>query len=91
MLVVVPALSRTFGPGEVQGWEFLAHGLMNRNWRLDTDSGTYAVKEITDVPLPKVRRNLSALAGLAGDGIPAPAPLAADTGDLVAEIDGHVM
>ncbi|MFJ3861394.1 phosphotransferase [Streptomyces sp. NPDC090085] len=29
------------------------------------------------------------LAGLVGDGIPAPAPLAADSGDLVAEIDGH--
>ncbi|MGW7327380.1 phosphotransferase [Streptomyces sp. NPDC054840] len=89
LLAAMPALSRTFGLGEVQGREFLAHGLMNRNWRLDTGSGTYAVKEITDVPLPKARRNLAVLAGLAGDGIPTPTPLAADNGDLVAEIEGH--
>lgn len=89
LLAAMPALSRTFGLGEVRGRQFLAHGLMNRNWRLDTGSGTYAVKEITDVPLPKVRRNLAALAGLARDGISAPAPLTADNGDLVAEIDGR--
>ncbi|MFE3860610.1 phosphotransferase [Streptomyces goshikiensis] len=89
LLAALPTLSRVFGLGEVRRRQFLAHGLMNRNWRLDTDSGAYAVKEITDVPLPKVRRNLAVLAGLAGDGIPAPAPLAADSGDLVAEIDGH--
>ncbi|AKL71022.1 phosphotransferase [Streptomyces sp. Mg1] len=89
LLAALPILSRTFGLGEVRSREFLAHGLMNRNWRLDTDSGAYAVKEITDVPLPKVRRNLAVLAGLASDGIPAPAPLAGASGDLVAEIDGH--
>lgn len=83
------ALARTFGLGEVRARQFLAHGLMNRNWRLDTASGAYAVKEITDVPLPTVRRNLAVLSGLASDGIPVPAPLAADGGDLVAEIGGH--
>ncbi|MEV7558383.1 phosphotransferase [Streptomyces sp. NPDC089795] len=83
------ALTRAFALGEVYDRHFLAHGLMNRNWRLDTASGPYAVKEITDVPLPEVRRNLAVLAGLADDGLPVPAPLATEGGDLVAEIDGH--
>ncbi|MFD9358999.1 hypothetical protein [Streptomyces sp. NPDC060031] len=51
---------------------------MNRNWCLDTAAGTYAVEEITDVPLPQVRRSLAALSGLASDGIPAPVPGSAD-------------
>ncbi|MGW6840134.1 phosphotransferase [Streptomyces sp. NPDC054958] len=82
-------LTRAFALGEVHDQRFLAHGLMNRNWRLDTASGPFAVKEITDVPLPEVRRNLSVLTGLADEGLPVPAPLATEGGDLVAEIDGH--
>ncbi len=82
-------LTRAFALGEVHDRRFLAHGLMNRNWRLDTASGPFAVKEITDVPLPEVRRNLSVLAGLADEGLPVPAPLATEGGDPVAEIDGH--
>ncbi|MBT2405334.1 MULTISPECIES: phosphotransferase [unclassified Streptomyces] len=62
---------------------------MNRNWRLETAAGTYAVKEITDVFPPEVRRNLAVLSGLANDGIPVPAPLAADGGELVVKIGGH--
>ncbi|MFF5484781.1 phosphotransferase [Streptomyces virginiae] len=89
LLADLPTLSRAFGLGEVRSRQFLAHGLMNRNWRLETTAGTYAVKEITDVPLPKVRRNLAVLADLAREGIPVPAPLPSDEGDLVAEIDGR--
>ncbi|MDX2705630.1 phosphotransferase [Streptomyces sp. PA03-6a] len=69
-------------------WEFLAHGLMNRNWRVETSAGVYAVKEITDVPLPRVRRNLAVLAGLGSGGVPVPVPLAAKGGELVAEVGG---
>ncbi|MGW2588389.1 phosphotransferase [Streptomyces virginiae] len=83
------AVTRAFALGEVYDRRFLAHGLMNRNWRVDTASGPYAVKEITDVPLPEVRRNLAVLADLAGDGLPVPAPVATVSGDLVAEFDGH--
>ncbi|WP_317453682.1 phosphotransferase [Streptomyces sp. CBMA152] len=89
LLAALSALSRSFGLGEVRDRQFLAHGLMNRNWRLETAAGTYAVKEIADVPLPKVRRNLALLADLARDGIPVPAPLPADGGDLVVEVGGH--
>ncbi|MFF3431780.1 phosphotransferase [Streptomyces sp. NPDC002602] len=89
LLAALPTLSRRFGLGEVRSSEYLAHGLMNRNWRLETSAGTYAVKEITDVPLPKVRRNLAVLGDLARGGIPVPAPLLADDGDLVTEVAGH--
>ncbi|MFB7178577.1 phosphotransferase [Streptomyces sp. NPDC056257] len=89
LLAALPTLSRVFRLGEVHGREFLAHGLMNRNWRLETSAGTYAVKEITDVPLAKVRRNLTVLVDLAREGIPVPAPLPADGGEFVAEVGGH--
>ncbi|MFI0206421.1 MULTISPECIES: phosphotransferase [Streptomyces] len=85
----LPTLSRVFGLGEVHGWVFLAHGLMNRNWWLETSAGLYAVKEITDVPLAKVRRNLAVLVDLAREGIPVPAPLPAEGGEFVAEVGGH--
>ncbi|MFD9728799.1 phosphotransferase [Streptomyces sp. NPDC059072] len=89
LLAALPTLSRTFQLGELHGTQFLAHGLMNRNWRLETSAGTYAVKEITDAPLPQVRRNLAILVDLAREGIPVPAPLPAVGGELVAEVGGH--
>ncbi|MCX4546595.1 phosphotransferase [Streptomyces sp. NBC_01565] len=89
LLAALPTLSRTFGLGEVRDRTFLVHGLMNRNWRVETAAGTYAVKEITDVPLPRMRRNLAVLADLAGEGFPVPEPLTAEGGDLVAEVGGR--
>ncbi|MBW5481129.1 phosphotransferase [Streptomyces bambusae] len=88
-MAALPTLSRAFGLGEIRDRQFLAHGLMNRNWRLETAAGTYALKEVTDVPLPKVRRNLGVLVDLALERIPVPAPLLADGGDLVVEVGGH--
>lgn len=65
LAAVLPALSDAFGLGAVSDRRFLAHGLMNRNWRLVTATGVYALKEITDVPLSKARRNLAVLVDLA--------------------------
>ncbi|MEU3408855.1 phosphotransferase [Streptomyces sp. NPDC006670] len=89
LAAVLPTLSSAFGLGEVRDQQFLAHGLMNRNWRLVTAAGVCALKEITDVPLPKARRNLAVLVDLAREGIPVPAPLADASGDLVVEVGGH--
>nr|WP_257584155.1 phosphotransferase [Streptomyces sp. TLI_146] len=89
LLAALPTLSQVFGLGDVCDRQFLAHGLMNRNWRLETAAGTYAVKEIVDVPLPRVRRNLAVLVDLAREGIPVPAPLPAEGGDVVVEVGGH--
>ncbi|MFI8364426.1 phosphotransferase [Streptomyces sp. NPDC085612] len=89
LAAVLPALSDAFGLGAVSDRRFLAHGLMNRNWRLVTATGVYALKEITDVPLPKARGNLAVLVDLAREGIPVPAPLFGAGGDLVVEVGGH--
>lgn len=82
----LPVLTRAFGLGEVVGRRFLADGLMNRNWRLDTTGASYAVKQIIDVPLARVHRNLKVLPGLAGEGLPVPAALASADGQYVVEI-----
>ncbi|MER5806912.1 phosphotransferase [Streptomyces sp. NPDC002033] len=89
LTAVLPTLCSAFGLGEVRDRRFLAHGLMNRNWRLVTAAGAFALKEITDVPLPRVRRNLAVLVDLAREGIPVPAPLFDAGGDLVVEAGGH--
>ncbi|MET8751054.1 phosphotransferase [Streptomyces sp. NPDC004667] len=89
LAAVLPTLSGAFGLGEVRDQRFLAHGLMNRNWRLVTATGVYALKEITDVPLPKVRRNLTVLVDLAREGVPVPAPLFDAGGDRVVEVGGR--
>jgi hypothetical protein len=63
-----------FGLGDVREAVYLATGLVNRNWRLTTDTGRYALKQIIDVWLPTARRNLHALAGLSAHGIPPARP-----------------
>ena len=67
---------------------YLAAGLMNRNWRIETDRGIFALKQIIDVPLVVARRNLNVLAKLVENGVPACAPAQTVSGDPVAEIDG---
>ncbi|MBW5423518.1 phosphotransferase [Streptomyces sp. BG9H] len=62
---------------------------MNRNWRISTSRGCFAVKQIIDVPPGTVRRNLGTLSALATDGIPVCTPLVNTSGDTVAEIDGR--
>lgn len=83
------SLVRAFGLGEVRGLRFLTDGLMNRNWQVETSAGSWAVKQVTDVPLGKVRRNLTVLPHLSGEGLPVPAALEAADGEHVVEICGQ--
>ncbi|WP_051839905.1 phosphotransferase [Streptomyces sp. NRRL F-5126] len=85
----LPDLAGAFGLGEVRRRRFLADGLMNRNWLVETSTGSYAVKQITDVPLAKVRRNLAMLPGLAHDGLPVPAALQTADAECVVEVAGQ--
>lgn len=64
-----------FGLGEVQAVSFLAAGLMNRNWRVDTATGTYALKLLQDVPVEAARRSAAVLSALAAAGLPVCAPV----------------
>ncbi|MFI6056002.1 phosphotransferase [Streptomyces violascens] len=89
LLGALPTLMAAFALPEAREHRFLADGLMNLNWRIDTERASYAVKRITDVPVEKVRRNLGVLSHLAADGLPVPAALTTPDGTSVVEIDGH--
>ncbi|MFJ7912679.1 phosphotransferase [Kitasatospora sp. NPDC096204] len=79
-------LGRAFGLGEVRECRFLSDGLMNGSWRLDTAEGSFALKRITDVPLPLARRNLAVLSALADDGLPVGRARLSGAGDAVVEV-----
>ncbi|MFI6496646.1 phosphotransferase [Nonomuraea typhae] len=65
---------------------FLPSGMMNRNWRLETTEGVFALKEVVDVPVVKARRSLNTLRALAGAGLPVCGPRLASSHDVVVEV-----
>ncbi|MFJ3804603.1 hypothetical protein ACIPSJ_51110 [Streptomyces sp. NPDC090088] len=75
---VLSELAAAFGIGGVRERRYLADGLMNVNWKVDTPVGAFALKQVTDVSLDRLSRNLGVLATLAGDGVPVSAPVALD-------------
>ncbi len=87
---VFAELTSAFGLGTVREKRYLADGLMNANWRVDTAAGVFALKRVTDVSLDRLVRNLGVLDALAGEGIPVSAPAPTVAGALVAEVDGDV-
>ncbi|MFM9538653.1 phosphotransferase [Streptomyces turgidiscabies] len=83
----LPTVADAFDLGEVtEAPQYLADGLMNRNWRIGTSRGRFAVKQIIDVPLESARRNLQTLSALAAYGVPVCKPLTSGNGDPVAEV-----
>ncbi|MFD3998652.1 hypothetical protein [Streptomyces sp. NPDC058548] len=68
-------LIKGFDLGEVVPRQHLTEGLLNVNWRLDTPTGSFALKRVTDVPLDRLRRSLAALPALAETGIPTVSPI----------------
>ncbi|WP_308250434.1 phosphotransferase [Sphaerisporangium fuscum] len=68
---------------------FLPSGMMNRNWRVETEQGVFALKELVDVPVPKARRSLDVLQALAAGDLPVCPPRLTMQKDSVLEIDGH--
>jgi Ser/Thr protein kinase RdoA (MazF antagonist) len=67
----------------------LAHGLMNRNWRIATDDGReYAVKELRDALPDHARRQHALLRRLAEHDIPVAVPVADAAGGTVAQLAG---
>lgn len=85
---VLEKLAAAFAIGTVTSCEFLPQGLMNRNWRLQSAAGTYALKEFRDASRSDVRRNLAVAAELGQLGLPVPAPRPTRNGGLVAEAVG---
>ncbi|AQZ62968.1 hypothetical protein BKM31_17190 [[Actinomadura] parvosata subsp. kistnae] len=85
--VEVRRIAQAFGLGGVREVRFLPARMMNRNWRLRTDAGVFALKEIVDVPVPEARRSLVTVRALAAAGLPVCEPRPAVGGDVVAEVD----
>jgi homoserine kinase type II len=79
-----------FGLGPVMSAGTIAEGLMNRNWRITTGSGQFAVKQVIDVDAAAARRQHAATAALAAHGLPVPAPLRTTSGDTLADVGGQV-
>src|SRR5438105_2629742 len=59
---------------------------MNRNWRVDTTTGTYALKLLCDVPAELAERNSAVLDGLAEAGLPVCAPLRTAGGEALLRV-----
>jgi homoserine kinase type II len=82
---LVGQVAAWFGLGEVTGVARVAEGLMNRNWRVATMAGTVAVKQVADAGAEAVREQHAAVAALARDGLPVPAPVSGPDGATVFE------
>lgn len=88
-LGVLHQVADAFHLGTVLSAAVVTEGLMNRNWRVTTTTGSWAVKQVLDIDAAAARRQHRATAVLARLGLPVPAPaLAGD--DSVAVIDGAV-
>jgi Ser/Thr protein kinase RdoA (MazF antagonist) len=84
------AVAAAFGLGAVQDVSVIAAGSMNRNWRVTTPAGRFAVKQVLDVDAVAARRQHAATAALGGGGHPVPAPLRTAEGDTLLEYEGHI-
>ncbi|WP_123605305.1 phosphotransferase [Micromonospora sp. Llam0] len=83
-------MTAAFDLGTVQDIEVIDAGLMNRNWRVTTDRGMFAVKQVRDIDAVAARRQHAATRVLAERGRPVPAPLTVPGGDTLLEYDGDV-
>ncbi|MGK5544993.1 phosphotransferase [Streptomyces sp. URMC 127] len=75
--------------GEVRAVQYLADGLMNRNWRLRTDRGEFVLKCVVDVTPSLARRNLGVVSKLGARGVRVCPAVRTAEGDVLAEIAGH--
>lgn len=68
------AVADAYELGKVHSVRYLAEGLLNRNWKLATDKGPFALKEVVNTPVDKLRRSLTVLSTLEAAGLPVCAP-----------------
>lgn len=72
-----------FGLGELRRSTFLPVGTMNRSWRVDTTTGSYAVKQVLDNNADEMARQHAIATALADKGFPVPRPLRTAAGDAL--------
>ncbi|GAA2268957.1 hypothetical protein GCM10009853_023010 [Glycomyces scopariae] len=67
----------------------VAEGVLNRNWRLMTDAGAFALKELDQTSPDDARRSLALMASVAADGVPVVAAVPTGSGKSVLELGVH--
>lgn len=82
---LVAEVAAWFGLGAVMDVRPVAEGLMNRNWRVTTQSGVVAVKQVLDIGADAARRQHAAARALADRGLPVPAPVTGPEGVTLLE------
>ena len=85
----LPALAAAFDLGSVLRWRFLPDGLMNLNWRIETQRGSFAVKRLADIPPSLMRSHLNVVGALASGSVPVCPAERSSTGDTVVEVSGR--
>ncbi|HEX5495280.1 MAG TPA: phosphotransferase [Mycobacteriales bacterium] len=88
--VVLSAVAASFRLGGVGQVTPIAEGLMNRNWRVATERGVFVIKQVVDVDAEQAVFQHRLATGLAGRGLPVPAPLPAAGGGTLARINGRI-
>ncbi|MEV6927114.1 phosphotransferase [Dactylosporangium sp. NPDC051485] len=68
----LPVVAARFGLGEITDIRVITAGTMNRNWRVTTTRGVWAVKQVLDVDAAAARRQHQVTIALAGRGLPVP-------------------
>lgn len=83
---VATRIAAEFRLGRVASCQRVTQGLMNPNWRLTTESGSYAIKQVRDRPPATVRDNHRVLPALAERGLPVPLPCTTPDGDTLLRV-----
>jgi Ser/Thr protein kinase RdoA (MazF antagonist) len=84
------ALAELFGVGEPRAMQETARGAMGAVWRLETETGTFAAKELFwfEGDVSSVRREVAFRTACAGAGVRSPEPLANVSGEYVVRHEG---
>ena len=75
--------------GQVHKIHRVATGMMNKNWRVDTDTGSYVLKLFLDVRGPQLAFQIRVLRALAAVGVPVPLPVLTQHNTDTILIAGH--
>lgn len=79
-------IRREFSLGEVHGLVFLPNGVLNRNWRIQTGNGDFALKLLHRADAEPVSRSARVLTAPARLGLPVPAWVPTRSGEPLLQI-----
>lgn len=83
---LITAALQDFGLSEPIEARSVADGLMNRNWRVCTPEGVWALKQVLDVHADQARLQHRVTRTLAGLGLPVPPPQTTSDGDTLVDV-----